>query len=30
VLWLAIPSIVERINWTWVRSFDQLRSMMLN
>ncbi|MEY4443620.1 MAG: hypothetical protein RL442_2620, partial [Pseudomonadota bacterium] len=21
---------VERINWTWVRSFDQLRSMMLN
>ena len=30
VLWLAMPSIIERISWTWVRSFDQLRSMMLN
>ena len=30
VLWLATPSIIERINWTWVRSFDQLRSMLLN
>jgi flagellar biosynthetic protein FliR len=30
VLWLATPSVIERINWTWVRSFDQLRSLMLN
>jgi flagellar biosynthesis protein FliR len=30
VLWLATPSIIERIAWTWVQSFDQLRSLMLN
>ena len=30
ILWLATPSIIERINWTWVRTFDQLRSLMLN
>ena len=30
ILWLATPSIIERIAWTWVRSFEQLRSLMLN
>jgi len=30
ILWLAVPSLIERINWLWVQSFDQMRNMLLN
>lgn len=29
ILWLSIPSLIERINWLWLQSFDQMRSMLL-
>ena len=29
VLWLSIPSIVNRISWLWVQTFGQMRGMLL-
>ena len=29
VLWLAIPSIVNRMSWWWVQTFGQMRGMLL-
>jgi len=28
VLWLAIPSMLSRIDWLWVQSFNQMRALM--
>jgi len=30
ILWLAIPNILDRINWVWIQAFNQLRDMMLH
>lgn len=29
VLWLALPNVIGRINWLWVQTFNQLRSLLL-
>jgi flagellar biosynthetic protein FliR len=29
VMWLAVPSIVNRISWWWVQTFGQMRGMLL-
>jgi flagellar biosynthetic protein FliR len=29
ILWLALPSVVGRVNWLWVQTFNQLRSILL-
>jgi flagellar biosynthetic protein FliR len=29
ILWLALPNVLGRINWLWVQSFNQLRSLLL-
>jgi flagellar biosynthetic protein FliR len=29
VLWLAIPSIVNRMSWWWIQTFGQMRGMLL-
>lgn len=29
VIWLAVPSIVNRISWWWVQTFGQMRGMLL-
>jgi flagellar biosynthetic protein FliR len=29
VVWLAIPSIVNRMSWWWVQTFGQMRGMLL-
>ena len=28
VLWMAVPSIINRINWLWVQTFTQMRGML--
>ena len=28
VLWMAVPSIINRINWLWVQTFSQMRGML--
>ncbi|MEN9688846.1 MAG: Flagellar biosynthetic protein FliR [Pseudomonadota bacterium] len=28
VLWMAVPSIIHRINWLWVQTFTQMRGML--
>jgi flagellar biosynthesis protein FliR len=28
VLWLAIPSILSRIDWLWIQTFNSMRAMM--
>ncbi len=30
VLWLSFPSLVGRINWVWVQTFNNLRDMILH
>ena len=29
ILWLALPNVIGRINWLWVQTFNQLRSLLL-
>ena len=29
VLWMAVPSIINRINWLWVQTFSQMRGMLI-
>jgi len=29
VMWLAIPSMVNRMSWWWVQTFGQMRGMLL-
>ena len=28
VLWMAVPSIINRINWLWVQTFSQMRGLL--
>ena len=28
VLWLSIPSVIQRISWLWVQTFSQMRSLL--
>jgi hypothetical protein len=28
VLWLSIPSVIQRIAWLWVQTFSQMRSLL--
>jgi flagellar biosynthetic protein FliR len=28
VLWMAVPSIIQRISWLWVQTFTQMRGML--
>jgi flagellar biosynthesis protein FliR len=28
VLWLSIPSVIQRITWLWVQTFNQMRSLL--
>ena len=28
VLWMAVPSIINRINWLWVQTFNQMRGLL--
>ena len=28
VLWLSIPSVIQRISWLWVQTFSQMRSIL--
>jgi flagellar biosynthetic protein FliR len=28
VLWLSIPSVIQRISWLWVQTFNQMRSIL--
>jgi flagellar biosynthetic protein FliR len=28
VLWLSIPSVIQRITWLWVQTFSQMRSLL--
>ena len=29
ILWMAVPSIINRINWLWVQTFSQMRGMLV-
>jgi flagellar biosynthetic protein FliR len=29
ILWLSVPSIINRINWLWVQTFSQMRGMLV-
>ena len=29
VMWLAVPSMVNRISWWWVQTFAQMRGMLI-
>ena len=29
ILWMAVPSIVNRISWLWVQTFSQMRGMLI-
>lgn len=29
ILWLALPNVIGRINWLWIQTFNQLRSLLL-
>ncbi len=29
ILWLAVPSIINRIDWLWVQTFTQMRGMLV-
>jgi flagellar biosynthetic protein FliR len=29
ILWMAVPSIVSRLGWLWVQTFQQLRNLLL-
>jgi len=29
ILWMAVPSIINRISWLWVQTFSQMRGMLI-
>jgi len=29
ILWLAIPSMLSRVDWLWVQTFNQMRDLIL-
>ena len=29
ILWMAVPSIINRINWLWVQTFGQMRGLLI-
>jgi flagellar biosynthetic protein FliR len=29
ILWMAVPSIINRISWLWVQTFSQMRGMLV-